>query len=417
MGQARWVGWGGVGRGGAGRGGGDDLLAGWCREPRMPPPVRWARRLRGTPSQARWRGKEHEGERGIPPRRCGGRPCREAAAPGPLKKPARFAPRVPRPRDAAKKARAQLEESAGAEADLEGRLRALRQRVAAAKAEAAGARSASQAVQVREAGGRAEGGAAAGPEARQMVRSLQTDPGRRCLKAGRPLGEPRAALAPGLHPPVTAPVPGRPPPPPSQVLMAAKSSGEIPGVHGRLGDLGAIDARYDVAVSTACPALDYIVVETTSDAQVGGGGRGEGRAGGGLEGRGGEGGLAWARADRGDGAAVAAAWPGHGRLHRMRRRGGIGCGISATGSGHPGVTPERPAQLPLFPARGSPNSIALPPRPHHPTSAPCCREPARCAALRRAAAPPPGGRGDVPDPGEAAPPGGIHEREGLAAGG
>ena len=53
--------------------------------------------------------------------------------------------------------------------------------------------------------------------------------------------------------------------------MEAKRSGEIPGVYGRLGDLGAIDARYDVAVSTACPALDYIVVETTSDAQVGGG--------------------------------------------------------------------------------------------------------------------------------------------------
>lgn len=33
------------------------------------------------------------------------------------------------------------------------------------------------------------------------------------------------------------------------------------------GDLGAIDARYDVAVSTACPSLDYIVVETTSAAQ------------------------------------------------------------------------------------------------------------------------------------------------------
>jgi hypothetical protein len=33
------------------------------------------------------------------------------------------------------------------------------------------------------------------------------------------------------------------------------------------GDLGAIDAKYDVAVSTAVGALDYIVVETTSDAQ------------------------------------------------------------------------------------------------------------------------------------------------------
>jgi structural maintenance of chromosome 4 len=36
----------------------------------------------------------------------------------------------------------------------------------------------------------------------------------------------------------------------------------------RLGDLGAIDKKYDVAVSTACAALDYIVVETTADAQA-----------------------------------------------------------------------------------------------------------------------------------------------------
>lgn len=36
---------------------------------------------------------------------------------------------------------------------------------------------------------------------------------------------------------------------------------------GCAGDLGAIDAKYDVAVSTAVGALDYIVVETTSDAQ------------------------------------------------------------------------------------------------------------------------------------------------------
>ena len=103
--------------------------------------------------------------------------------------------------DAVAKARAALDGSAAAEADLEARLRSLRQRAAALKAEAAGARSASAAV---------------------------------------------------------------------QVLMDAKRSGEIAGVCGRLGDLGAIDAAYDVAVSTACPALDYIVVETTSDAQVGG---------------------------------------------------------------------------------------------------------------------------------------------------
>lgn len=50
-------------------------------------------------------------------------------------------------------------------------------------------------------------------------------------------------------------------------LLDAKSSGSIPGIYGRLGDLGAIDAEYDIAVSTACPALDYIVVDTTSTAQ------------------------------------------------------------------------------------------------------------------------------------------------------
>ena len=33
------------------------------------------------------------------------------------------------------------------------------------------------------------------------------------------------------------------------------------------GDLGAIAKEYDVAVSTSCPALDYLVVDTTSAAQ------------------------------------------------------------------------------------------------------------------------------------------------------
>ncbi|KAI9120363.1 hypothetical protein K1719_007396 [Acacia pycnantha] len=35
-----------------------------------------------------------------------------------------------------------------------------------------------------------------------------------------------------------------------------------------MGDLGAIDAKYDVAISTACAGLDYIVVETTNAAQA-----------------------------------------------------------------------------------------------------------------------------------------------------
>ncbi|KAF1316465.1 Structural maintenance of chromosomes protein, partial [Globisporangium splendens] len=40
------------------------------------------------------------------------------------------------------------------------------------------------------------------------------------------------------------------------------------GLFGRLGDLGAIDAKYDVAISTACSALDNLVVATTSGAQA-----------------------------------------------------------------------------------------------------------------------------------------------------
>ena len=34
------------------------------------------------------------------------------------------------------------------------------------------------------------------------------------------------------------------------------------------GDLGAIDAKFDVAVSTAAPALDYVVVDDTASAQA-----------------------------------------------------------------------------------------------------------------------------------------------------
>jgi structural maintenance of chromosome 4 len=52
-----------------------------------------------------------------------------------------------------------------------------------------------------------------------------------------------------------------------KAIMQAKASGAIKGIHGRLGDLGGIDAKYDVAVTTACPALNYIVVETTAAAQ------------------------------------------------------------------------------------------------------------------------------------------------------
>lgn len=50
-------------------------------------------------------------------------------------------------------------------------------------------------------------------------------------------------------------------------LMQQKQEGRIPGVLGRLGDLGAIDAKYDVAVSTCCGRLDNIVVDTVDTAQ------------------------------------------------------------------------------------------------------------------------------------------------------
>ncbi|EIE19557.1 RecF/RecN/SMC protein [Coccomyxa subellipsoidea C-169] len=51
-----------------------------------------------------------------------------------------------------------------------------------------------------------------------------------------------------------------------QALMAARK--DIPGIRGRLGELGAIDAKFDVAVSTAAPALDYVVVDDTASAQA-----------------------------------------------------------------------------------------------------------------------------------------------------
>ena len=52
-----------------------------------------------------------------------------------------------------------------------------------------------------------------------------------------------------------------------RVLMDAKKSGKLVGIHGRLGDLGTIDDKYDVAITTACGALNHIVVENTAVAQ------------------------------------------------------------------------------------------------------------------------------------------------------
>ncbi|EYU34070.1 hypothetical protein ABFS82_08G023500 [Erythranthe guttata] len=53
-----------------------------------------------------------------------------------------------------------------------------------------------------------------------------------------------------------------------KAILQAKESNLIPGIYGRMGDLGAIDAKFDVAISTACAGLDYIVVEKTAAAQA-----------------------------------------------------------------------------------------------------------------------------------------------------
>ena len=45
-------------------------------------------------------------------------------------------------------------------------------------------------------------------------------------------------------------------------IMEEKRRGNIKGILGRLGDLGGIDQKYDIAISTACGPLDNIVVET-----------------------------------------------------------------------------------------------------------------------------------------------------------
>nr|XP_045017096.1 structural maintenance of chromosomes protein 4 [Jaculus jaculus]XP_045017097.1 structural maintenance of chromosomes protein 4 [Jaculus jaculus] len=50
-------------------------------------------------------------------------------------------------------------------------------------------------------------------------------------------------------------------------IIQEKKSGRISGIYGRLGDLGAIDEKYDVAISSCCHALDYIVVDSIDTAQ------------------------------------------------------------------------------------------------------------------------------------------------------
>ncbi|KND02295.1 uncharacterized protein SPPG_02770 [Spizellomyces punctatus DAOM BR117] len=50
-------------------------------------------------------------------------------------------------------------------------------------------------------------------------------------------------------------------------LIQQSHTGRIPGICGRLGDLGVIDDAYDIAVTTACGALDAIVVDTVDAGQ------------------------------------------------------------------------------------------------------------------------------------------------------
>ncbi|XP_075013558.1 structural maintenance of chromosomes protein 4 isoform X2 [Calonectris borealis] len=52
-----------------------------------------------------------------------------------------------------------------------------------------------------------------------------------------------------------------------EALLQQKKSGNIRGLYGRLGDLGAISEKYDVAISSSCGALDNIVVDTIDTAQ------------------------------------------------------------------------------------------------------------------------------------------------------
>ncbi|KAJ7072399.1 RecF/RecN/SMC [Mycena amicta] len=50
-------------------------------------------------------------------------------------------------------------------------------------------------------------------------------------------------------------------------LTRYKNTGRISGFHGRLGSLGTIADKYDVAISTACPSLHHMVVDKVDQAQ------------------------------------------------------------------------------------------------------------------------------------------------------
>lgn len=50
-------------------------------------------------------------------------------------------------------------------------------------------------------------------------------------------------------------------------LTRLQKTGRLNGFHGRLGDLAVIEEKYDIAISTACPRLDDLVVETVETGQ------------------------------------------------------------------------------------------------------------------------------------------------------
>ncbi|KAK8849453.1 hypothetical protein IAR55_004786 [Kwoniella newhampshirensis] len=51
-------------------------------------------------------------------------------------------------------------------------------------------------------------------------------------------------------------------------LNKLRDQGRVKGFHGRLGDLGVIDDKYDIAVTTACGALHNLVVDTVEQGQA-----------------------------------------------------------------------------------------------------------------------------------------------------
>lgn len=52
-----------------------------------------------------------------------------------------------------------------------------------------------------------------------------------------------------------------------QSLLKAQKDGLLSGIHDRLGNLGTIDKKYDIAISTACSQLDFVLVDSQDHGQ------------------------------------------------------------------------------------------------------------------------------------------------------